>query len=347
MIRGVIRIYASCFGVKRKVFPFSFDILSEANHYFSTQLKEVAKMKVLVTGGSSGMGKGVAKILAGSDKQIHEIIILCRSKERGEATIKELKDITKNKKISLVLCDLTKLSDVRNAIKEIHSQHEFLDGIFVNAGLGYAAERVETEDGMDRHFQVNYLSQFMLTLNLLDLLEKSENGGRVIFNVTEGGEIFWDDMQMKKNWGYEKGIRQAMVAKRMFSVRMHNLYGKIEDSKVSFFGFLIPKTVWTNQINIIPFFMKTMARVMKIFGGFISIEECGMIMSPLFTENQEESFKKSGKFITWKDKKFTEIEEDKVVFDKEMQDKLWKISLDLCKDEKTAQIAEKYTGIFI
>ena len=298
-------------------------------------------MKVLVTGGTNGMGKGVAKVLAGSDNQIHEIIILCRSKERGEATIKELKDITKNNKISIVLCDLTKLSDVRNAIKEIHSQHEFLDGIFVNAGLGYAAERVETEDGMDPHFQVNYLSQFMLTLNLLDLLEKSENGGRVIFNVTEGGEIFWDDMQMEKKWGYENGIQQAMVAKRMFSVRLHNLCREIKDSNMSFYGFRIPKTVWTNQINIIPFFMKTMAKVMKVFGTFISIEKCGMIISPLFTEKQEESLEKSGKFITWKDNKFTELKQDKVVFDKEMQDKLWKISLDLCKDEKTAQIAEK------
>jgi len=299
-------------------------------------------MKVLVTGGTNGMGKGVAKVLAGSDNQIHEIIILCRSKERGEAVIKELEGITKNKKISMVLCDLTKLNDVRNAIQEIHSQHDFLDGLFINAGLGYAAERVETEDGMDPHFQVNYLSQFMLTLNLLDLLEKSENGGRVIFNVTEGGEIFWDDMQMKENWSYENGIHQAMVAKRMFCDRMHNFYREFEGPKVSFIGFQIAKTVWTNQINIIPLPMKIMANVMKIFGTFNSIEECGMIMSPLFTENQEESLKKSGKFITWKKNKFIEIEQGNDVLDKKMQDKLWNISLDLCKDEKTTQIAEKF-----
>jgi len=298
-------------------------------------------MKVLVTGGTNGMGKGVARILAGSDNQTHEIIILCRSKELGEATVKELEVTTKNKNISFVLCDLTKLNDVRNVIKEIHSQHTFLDGLFINAGLGYAAKRVETEDGMDPHFQVNYLSQFMLTLNLLDLLEKSEHGGRVIFNVTEGGEIFWDDMQLKKKWNYEKGIRQAMVAKRMFYARLHNLYSKTKESKLSFFGFQIPKTVWTNQITIIPFMMKTMAKIMKFFGTFISIEECGIIMSPLFTEKQEESLKRSGKFITWRKSKFIELEEDKAVFDKEMQDKLWKISLDLCKDEKTAQIAEK------
>lgn len=296
-------------------------------------------MKVLVTGGTNGMGKGVAQVLAGIDDQLHEIIILCRSKERGEATIKELKATTKNNKISMVLCDLAKLSDVRNAIEEIHNQHAFLDGLFVNAGLGYAAERVETEDGLDPHFQVNYLSHFMLTLNLLDLLEKSELGGRVIFNVTEGGEIFWDDMQMKEKWSYEDGIHQAMVAKRMFCDRLHTTHKKTDGSSVSFIGFQISETVWTNQLNIIPFFMKAMATMMKLFGVFISIEKCGTIMSPLFTQSQKDSLRNSGKFITWKNNEFIEMKQDDYATDRELQDKLWNISLDLCKDEKTVQIA--------
>jgi len=298
-------------------------------------------MKILVTGGTNGMGKGVAKILAGIDDQIHEVILLCRSKELGEATIRELENSTMNKKISIILCDLARLTDVRTAISEIHSKHKFLDCIFINAGLGYTAKRIETEDGMDSHFQVNYLSQFMLTLNLLNLLENSENGGRVIFNVTRGGKIFWDDIQMKETWSFENGIHQAMVAKRMFLVKLHNLYREAKGSKISFIGFEISKTVWSNQINIIPFFMKTMATIMKFFGTFISIEECGMIMAPLFTEKQEESLKKSGKFITWKKNIFIEINEDKIVFDHEMQDRLWKTSLELCMDEKTIQIAEK------
>ena len=298
-------------------------------------------MKILVTGGTNGMGKGVAKVLAEIDNQIHEVILLCRSKELGEATIRELENSTMNKKISIILCDLARLTDVRTAISEIHSKHKFLDCIFINAGLGYTAKRIETEDGMDSHFQVNYLSQFMLTLNLLNLLENSENGGRVIFNVTRGGKIFLDDIQMKETWSFENGIHQAMVAKRMFLVKLHNLYREAKGSKISFIGFEISKTVWSNQINIIPFFMKTMATIMKFFGTFISIEECGMIMAPLFTEKQEESLKKSVKFITWKKNIFIEINEDKIVFDHEMQDRLWKTSLELCMDEKTIQIAEK------
>ena len=298
-------------------------------------------MKILVTGGTNGMGKGVAKILAGIDNQNHEIILLGRSKEFGEATIRELENSTMNKKISFVLCDLTRLRDVRNAISEIKSKHEYLDCIFINAGLGYAAKRVETEDGMDSHFQVNYLSQFMLTLNLLDLLENSENGGRVIFNVTRGGKIFWDDIQMKNDWNFESGIHQAMVAKRMFLVKLHDLYKGVNAPKVSFIGFEISKTVWSNQLNIIPASMKIMATIMKFFGTFISIEKCGMIMAPLFTENREESLKKSGKFVTWKNNEFIGINEEETVLDREMQEKLWKIGLELCNDETTVRISER------
>ncbi len=297
-------------------------------------------MKVLITGGTNGMGKGVAKILAGVDNQLHEVIILCRSKELGAATIKEIENTTNNKKISIVICDLTKLRDVRNAIIEIQSQHKYLDGIFINAGLGYASERVETEDGMDSHFQVNYLSQFMLTLNLLNLLENSENGGRVIFNVTRGGKIFWDDIQMQNKWSFENGIHQAMVAKRMFLSRLHDLHRSRDGSKISFIGFEISKTVWSNQINIIPFSMRTMATIMKFFGTFISIEECGKIMVTLFTESQEESLKKSGKLVTWKGSKFIELMEEQTFLSSELKDKLWKISLELCNDEPTTRISD-------
>jgi hypothetical protein len=296
-------------------------------------------MKILITGGTNGMGKGVAKVLAGIDDQIHEVILLGRSEELGKATIRELESYSGNKKLSFVLCDLAKLSDVRDAINEIQIKHKYLDCIFINAGLGYAAKRVETEDGMDPHFQVNYLSQFMLTLNLLSLLENSENGGRVIFNVTRGGEIFWDDIQMKKKWGFEKGIHQAMAAKRMFLVELHDLYKGVAGKKVSFIGFEISQTVWSNQINIIPVSMRIMATVMKFFGTFISIEKCGMIMAPLFTENKEESLKKSGKFITWKKNMFIGMKEEETLFSREIQERLWKISLELCKDEITTKIA--------
>lgn len=278
------------------------------------------------------MGKGVAAALA----KEAEVIIVARSEERAKATVDEL-----GPNASYVLADLARLADVRRVTEELHAQHDALDGIFVNAGLGYAAGRVETEDGMDSHFQVNYLSHFMLTLNLLDLLERSEHGGRVIFNVASFGEMDWDDLQMERAWGYERGIGQAMVAKRMLVARLHALCRARDDSRVSFVGFQIPKTVWSNQINIIPWPMRFMATVVKLFGGFISIDDCGRIMAPLFTEPHASSLRRSGKLITEKKGALVEIPDTDFVLDPAEQDRLWRVSLALSDDDATRRIADQ------
>lgn len=295
-------------------------------------------MKVLVTGGTNGMGKGVALALAAGGA---EVIILCRSAERGQSTIREIQAATENPNVSLVQCDLTKLSDVKNVIKEMRAGNTSLDGMFINAGVGYASGRVETVDGLDTHFQVNYLSQFMLTLHLLDLLERSEMGGRVVFNVTEGGGVLWDDLQMRNRWHYRDCIQQAMVAKRLFYTQLHNLSQTADSHRTSFYGFQIPKTVWSNQVNIIPAYMRAMATMVKWFGGFITIEKCGELIAPLFFEDQDASLRRSGKFITATEKGFIAKEDDAAISDRTLQDRLWNISLDLCKDDDTRRIANE------
>ena len=296
-------------------------------------------MKVLITGGTNGMGKGVAKALAAHPDG--EIIVLGRSEERGRETCNELSHIASPRRVSFVRCDLSRLRDVRTAIAEIRARHQSLDAIFVNAGVGYAARRVETEDGMLEHFQVNYLSQFMLTLNLLDLLEASAHGGRVVFNATGFGKLRWDDLQLKERWTFESGVGLGMVAKHMFYLRLHQLYTSRGGPGVSCFGFLIPKTVWSNQLNIIPFSMKAMATIMKWFGRFISIDECGAIMAPLFLEEPESSLAKSGRFLTWKNSEFTDVGKNPASLAPADWERLWTISIDLCDDEQTKRCAAR------
>lgn len=57
-------------------------------------------MKVLITGGTNGMGKGVAKALAAHSEV--EIVILGRSQERGRETCEELSHIASRERISFV-----------------------------------------------------------------------------------------------------------------------------------------------------------------------------------------------------------------------------------------------------
>ncbi|MBL7729461.1 MAG: SDR family NAD(P)-dependent oxidoreductase, partial [Dinghuibacter sp.] len=271
----------------------------------------------------------------------HELIILCRNKALGEQTVKELGAVAGNGRISFVLCNLARMRDVHRAIREIKYKHNYLDALFMNAGLGYAAQRVETEDGLMEHFQVNYLSQFMLALNLLSLLEKSAAGGRIIFNVIEHGEIYWNDLQMTSDWKYKKALLQAMAAKRLLMYQLHRLYSVPGKPAIAFTGFQIPKTVWTNQLNIIPASMRIMATVARWFGQFMSINECGEIMAPLFLATKEESLLRSGKFLTWKHNRFVEITGDAAAANPEAMERLWRISVQLCADEETARVAKE------
>lgn len=296
-------------------------------------------MKVLITGGTHGMGKGVALALAARPDV--ELVILGRSAQGGQEVCVELSRLAAPERISFVRCDLSRLRDVRAAITEVRARHPTLDAIFINAGIGYAPRRAETEDGMLEHFQVNYLSQFMLTLNLLELLEASALGGRVIFNTASFGQLNWDDVQLKKQWSFEAGVGLGMVAKHMFCMRLHQLYAARGTAAVSCFGFSIPKTVWSNQVNIIPFPMKAAATVMKWFGQFISIEQCGQIMAPLFLDSAPATRERSGRFLTWKEGNFVPVDKNPASLEPSDWERLWDLSLDLCADEQTRRCAAR------
>jgi len=297
-------------------------------------------MRILITGATNGMGKGVARTLAKVPDI--ELVLLGRSEPLLRATVAELKGLSSAARIRTVCCDLSRMREVKAAVAELASI-EALDAVFVNAGIGYAPRHQRTEDGLDAHFQVNYLSQFMLTLHLLERLEASEHGGRVVFNTPSFGDLRWDDLQLERDWGYERAIGQAMVERRMFYTQLHALYAT-RDAKVSCFGFEIAKTVWTHQIELIPAPMRFMATLMKGLGQFISIDACGDVMAPLFVEDRAAGLAKSGRLIGFEKGAVVDREKHASVRDAEQRVRLWDLSLQLCDDEATRRAAQRLTG---
>jgi NAD(P)-dependent dehydrogenase (short-subunit alcohol dehydrogenase family) len=292
-------------------------------------------MRILITGATNGMGKGVARTLAKVPDI--ELVLLGRSEPLLRATVAELKGLSSAARIRTVCCDLSRMREVKAAVAELASI-EALDAVF-----GYAPRHQRTEDGLDAHFQVNYLSQFMLTLHLLERLEASEHGGRVVFNTPSFGDLRWDDLQLERDWGYERAIGQAMVERRMFYTQLHALYAT-RDAKVSCFGFEIAKTVWTHQIELIPAPMRFMATLMKGLGQFISIDACGDVMAPLFVEDRAAGLAKSGRLIGFEKGAVVDREKHASVRDAEQRVRLWDLSLQLCDDEATRRAAQRLTG---
>src|SRR3712207_8071379 len=98
---------------------------------------------VLITGGTSGIGKAAATALAAMGA---EVVVTGRSRERGEAAIEEIRRASGNEGVSLALADLTVQAEVRRLADEFGRSHDRLDVLINNAGAVFS-KREETVDG--------------------------------------------------------------------------------------------------------------------------------------------------------------------------------------------------------
>lgn len=159
-----------------------------------------------ITGSTSGIGLEVAKTL---NNQGHPLIMLNRSPEKAQAVKDQM---NQPDLIHLIECDLSKLSSVQAAAKEIRSHYSEIDGLINNAG-GIFPERIETPEGLELTFAINHLGHFLLTRKLLPLLKKGSDPQ--IINVSSEAhrqaQPNFDDLQMTKHYQAFKAYANAKL----------------------------------------------------------------------------------------------------------------------------------------
>jgi NAD(P)-dependent dehydrogenase (short-subunit alcohol dehydrogenase family) len=172
-------------------------------------------MQVLITGATDGLGKRVAELLAGRGE---DVIVHGRSPDRVEAVAREIGAA------GAYVADLASLEEVRRLAVEVRSDREQLHALINNAGL-YSSERRESEDGHELGFAVNYLAHFLLTLELLPLLESS-SPARIV-NVSSVGqrEIDFDDMMLERDYDGFRSYSQSKLAQIMFTFELAQRLG--------------------------------------------------------------------------------------------------------------------------
>ncbi len=126
----------------------------------------------LITGANSGLGLATAQALA---RQGFTLIFLLRSREKGEKARKQILEKSPQAQIDLFFADLTDMDSIRQASQQIHANYDRIDCLINNAG--YAPAQIEfTREGYEKSFVANHLGHFLLTLELIDLLEASGQG---------------------------------------------------------------------------------------------------------------------------------------------------------------------------
>jgi NAD(P)-dependent dehydrogenase (short-subunit alcohol dehydrogenase family) len=173
---------------------------------------------VVITGANSGIGKATSIELARTGASV---IMACRSKERGEEALNDVKALSGNNSVELMLCDLGSLESIRDFCSDFKQKYKQLNVLINNAGVilpGYH----QTAEGFELHFGVNHLGHFLLTNELLDILLASAPA-RVI-NVTSGahksGKIYFEDINLKKKYNFWRAYSQSKLANILFTYEL-------------------------------------------------------------------------------------------------------------------------------
>ena len=172
---------------------------------------------VLITGGTSGIGKAAATALAVMGARV---VVTGRDEERGERAVEEIRrDI--GGEVSLMLADLAVQDDVGRLAEEFQERHDRLDVLVNNAGV-VQSERTETPDAIETTLAVNHLAPFLLTNLLLDLLKRSAPS-RIITVASDAerwGRLDLDDLQSRRKYKGMQVYGMTKLANIMFTFEL-------------------------------------------------------------------------------------------------------------------------------
>ncbi|MFI1198562.1 SDR family NAD(P)-dependent oxidoreductase [Streptomyces sp. NPDC020883] len=160
----------------------------------------------VITGGTDGIGKALA------DRYLErgqEVVVIGRSAEKGEAWLAAAQHRGAAARAHFIRADLSRLSETRAVVERIRSAWAQVDALVLCA-RHFRTTRLVTAEGFENTFAHFYLSRFVLSHGLADLLETA--AAPVILNVAGpggGGEIRWGDLQLAREYDGQRALMQG------------------------------------------------------------------------------------------------------------------------------------------
>jgi NAD(P)-dependent dehydrogenase (short-subunit alcohol dehydrogenase family) len=181
-------------------------------------MRALSEQTILITGATDGLGRALAVDLARAGARL---LLHGRDDARGQATVAEIGEQTGNDKLQWYRADLCDLDEVRRLAADIRRDRDRLHALVSNAGIGTVVpggdKRLESKQGYELRFAVNYLAGFLLTRLLQPLLVASAPAR--IVHVASAGQaaIDFEDVMLTRRYSGMQAYCQSKLAQIMFT----------------------------------------------------------------------------------------------------------------------------------
>ena len=162
---------------------------------------------IVITGGSDGLGKAIAKQLNDNNK----VIILSNNEERLIETANELN-------CDYRLCDVTNFNQVDSVVRDIINKYGRIDILINNAGVWLAGDLTETDyEKISKCIDVNTKGPIYMTKAVLNNMYQNKQG--LIINICSQASFDNDDFSTVYNaskWamrGFNRSIQKDVSKK--------------------------------------------------------------------------------------------------------------------------------------
>jgi retinol dehydrogenase 12 len=182
----------------------------------------------MVTGTTSGIGLAAAEILV---RRGASIIGVGRSPERGCEAERRLRAVNPSAQVTILTANLALQPDVRRLALQVGEtlsawNRPALDGLANVAGT-FTYWMVLTPEGFETQWAVNHLAPFLLTNQILPLIQAAPRGRVVTVSSGShyGNHINWDDPQLKRHYNGLSAYGCTKMANILFTLELSRRLG--------------------------------------------------------------------------------------------------------------------------
>ncbi len=167
---------------------------------------------IFITGSTDGIGKLAAIKLA---KDGHQVVLHGRNSSKLEKVVDEVKALTNNKNISGYVADFSDLDAMREMSVQIKAAISKLDVLINNAGVFNSKQTLN--NGLDIRMVVNYLAPYVLTNDLMPLLEKGDKTRIINLSSAAQSSVSLEALSGKQQRSEKEMYAQSKLALTMWS----------------------------------------------------------------------------------------------------------------------------------